>query len=304
MNCAISLGATLYVPVLHANAIQIARGSIPRLRSIIICLEDSLREDQAALGEKHLRTILAELSREEPTLHVYVRPRNVAMLARICCMPGINTIDGFVLPKVTTQSLSTWLSAPMHDKHLIMPTIEGEEAFDRSALSRLCGQMLGYSERIAAVRIGGNDILNLLGVRRSRFRTAYEGPLGDVIRNIAGAFIPNGFAVSSPVFEHFSSPDILSREVEEDIEHGLLTKTSIHPNQVEIIHSIYRPSAGELAEARAILDTEAPAVFGSSGSMCEPATHARWANSIIQRAQIFGATDGIQGLVSSNGLRC
>src|SRR3546814_11344716 len=74
----------------------------------------------------------------------------------------------------------------MQSEHRIMPTIEGEEAFDRSALARLCDQLQPYSERVSAVRIGGNDILALLGIRRSRYRTAYDGPLGNVIRDIAG----------------------------------------------------------------------------------------------------------------------
>src|SRR3546814_4955668 len=56
----------------------------------------------------------------------------------------------------------------MQSEHRIMPTIEGEEAFDRSALARLCDQLQPYSERVSAVRIGGNDILALLGIRRSR----------------------------------------------------------------------------------------------------------------------------------------
>lgn len=74
------------------------------------------------------------------------------------------------------------------------------------------------------------------------------------------------------MFEHFTAMDVLLREVEQDIEHGLLNKTAIHPDQVAMIHSAYRPSAQELAEARALLSVEAPAVFGQNGSMCEPAT--------------------------------
>ena len=149
------------------------------------------------------------------------------------------------------------------------------------------------------MRIGGNDILALLGIRRSRYRTAYDGPLGSVIRDIAGTFIPNGFSVAAPVFEHFSAPEVLRREVELDIEHGLLTKTAIHPDQIPIIHSVYRPDIHEMIEARAILSQEAPAVFGSNGSMCEPATHAPWAGMIVKRAQIHG----VAGVEDAIGVR-
>ena len=291
---AIELGATLYVPVLNRNAIRIAGGSIPGLRSIVICLEDSISDNQVPQGLLSLQAILSAFTVQEPLIRVYVRPRNCEMLHEISRYPGIDRIVGFVLPKVTTLSLPIWLSAVMHDNHQIMPTIEGEESFDRGALARLCDQLRPYTDRVTAIRIGGNDILGLLGIRRSRCRSAYEGPLGNVIRDIAGAFIPNGFAVAAPVFEHFASLDILRQEVEQDIEHGLLTKTAIHPSQIDVIHGTYRPRAFEMTEARAILDDEAPAIFSSNSSMCEPATHRRWAGLIVKRAQVHGVTEQIR----------
>ena len=287
---AVDLGATLYVPAINPTARAMAYGAIQDLRSMVVCLEDSIRDHQAPEALKALETLLNDLAEKPSPLSVYVRPRNFQMLTKLLQMEGIERIDGFVLPKVTTQSLPVWLTALMHSEHRIMPTIEGEDAFDRAALSRLCDQLQPYAERVSAVRIGGNDILALLGIRRSRFRTAYDGPLGNVIRDIVGAFIPNGFSVAAPVFEHFSTPEILRFEVEQDIEHGLLTKTAIHPDQISIIHSVYRPNAREMTEARAILSHEAPAVFGGNGSMCEPATHAPWAGMIIKRAQTHGVS--------------
>lgn len=288
---AVELGASLYVPALNGVARTMAYGSIPDLRSMVVCLEDSIRDDQVPDALIGLDRLLADLAQRPPSVRVYVRPRDLRMLTALLQTPRIEQIEGFVLPKVTTQSLPLWLTALMHSEHRIMPTIEGEDAFDRSALARLCDQLKPYAERVSAVRIGGNDILALLGIRRSRHRTAYDGPLGSVIRDIAGTFIPQGFSVAAPVFEHFSSPDVLRREVEQDIEHGLLTKTAIHPDQVSIIHSVYRPDIHEMSEAKAILSREAPAVFGSNGSMCEPATHAPWAGLIIKRAQVHGVFD-------------
>ena len=287
---AVELGATLYVPAINPVLGAVVRGSIAELRSAVICLEDSIRDDQVDDALTRVEMLLATLAASPPTLSVYVRPRDLGMFCRLMDLPGIDRVDGFVLPKVTTQSLPGWLSALMHDNHRIMPTIEGEEAFDRQALARLCDQLRPYAERVSAVRIGGNDILGLLGIRRSRVRTAYDGPLGSVIRDIAGTFIPNGFAVAAPVFEHYGEPDVLRREVEQDIEHGLLTKTAIHPSQIATIHSVYRPALTEMNEARAVLDADAPGVFGSNGSMCEPATHSRWAGMIVRRAQIYGVT--------------
>lgn len=288
---AIRLGATLYVPAIKPSLIDTAYGADPHLRSIVICLEDAIRDDQIEDAERHLARALGNFVVEAPSVLVYVRPRNLEMLVRILKMPGISAVNGFVLPKVTTANLPQWLSILVHGKHEFMPTIEGQEAFDRMALSRLRDQLLPYSDRVPAIRIGGNDILNLLGSRRSKVRTAYDGPLGQVIRDISAAFIPYGFNVSAPVFEHFTSIEVLKQEVALDIEHGLLTKTAVHPLQIEAIQQLYSPSATEMAQAKAILEDTAPAVFGADGSMCEPTTHTRWAGSIIERAQTFGVAD-------------
>ncbi|WP_336970757.1 HpcH/HpaI aldolase/citrate lyase family protein [Sphingobium aromaticiconvertens] len=288
---AIELGATLYTPGLHPTALSNAYGAIAHQRSMVICLEDAVRDDQIDLAEENLAEILNAFRAKKPSIHVFIRPRNIEMLVRILKMRGVETVAGFVLPKVTTLSLASWLSVLVHEQHAFMPTIEGDEAFDLTALSRLRDQLLPYSERIPAIRIGGNDILNLFAVRRSRVRTAYDGPLSIVIRNITAIFAPHGFGVAAPVFEHFSDHDLLAQEVEIDIEHGLMTKTAVHPSQIALIQSLYQPSVSEMAEARAILDSNAPAVFGSEGSMCEPATHIRWAGGVIQRAQIYGVAD-------------
>lgn len=290
---AIALGATLYIPVLRPNLLEICIGSNPELRSIVVCLEDSIREDEIDAARVRFAAFLLTLNTISPALIIYVRPRDVSMLAWMVTLPGIEAIDGFVLPKVESSNISHWLSIMVGSNHAFMPTIEGAEAFDRTALEQLCKQLQPFRERVTAIRIGGNDILNILGVRRSKHRTAYDGPLGAVIRDMAATFIPAGFAVAAPVFEHYASLDLLREEVEQDIEHGLLTKTAIHPCQVATIHECYLPTACELREAQAILEADARAVFGSQGSMCEPATHRRWAGNVIARAQTFGIDDDV-----------
>lgn len=290
---AIELGATLYTPVLNPAALENAYGACPDLRSMVICLEDAIREDEAVRAEQALKICLQRFSVLAPAVHVFVRPRTPQMLARILAMPGVDRLAGFVLPKVTTATLHAWLTLPGMEQHFVMPSIEGEEAFDFRSLSLLREQLMPWRDRVLAVRIGGNDLLNLIGVRRSRYRTAYDGLLGVAIRNITATFSSHGFSVSGPVFEHFGDHALLTEEVEQDIEHGLLTKTAVHPSQIAVIQRLYRPSPTEIREARAILDAASPAVFGANGSMCEPATHGRWAENIVQRAQIYGIAEAL-----------
>jgi citrate lyase beta subunit len=279
------LGATLYIPANRYNLAEVLHDKALGLRSAVICLEDAVAERELDAA----RSAFADyLTRSQPDCRVYARPRDLTMLGWMLDLPGIERIDGFVLPKVTSDNVGSWLAMMLGTDHAIMPTIEGEEAFNLPALQTLRGQLTPFSRRVDCVRIGGNDILNILGARRSRSRTAYDGPLGQVIRNMAATFIPAGFQVSAPVFEHFDSTSLLAAEIECDLEHGLLTKTAIHPAQVRQIHKAYSVSVDELTEARAILDEAALAVFGSAGSMCEPATHRTWAANVLARAQVFG----------------
>lgn len=290
---AIELGATLYTPALNPAAMDNAYGACPDLRSMVICLEDAIRDDELAGAEQALKLTLQHFTLMPPTVHVFVRPRSPHMLARILAMPGVEHLAGFVLPKITAETVDDWFCLPVAERHLFMPTIEGKEAFDPVSLGQLRDRLLPYRDRILAVRVGGNDILSLIGVRRSRFRTAYDGLLGVAILNITAAFASHGFSVTAPVFEHFGDHSLLAEEVEQDIENGLLTKTAVHPSQIPVIQRLYKPSAADLTEARAILDNASPAVFGANGSMCEPATHSRWAENIVQRAQIYGIAEGL-----------
>jgi citrate lyase beta subunit len=288
---ALELGATLYVPAVRQDLFDIVAGrKHPQLRSCVICLEDSVAPGDVPLALRNLTALLRRLQETEESERrpVFVRPRDEHMLARILALPGIGTVDGFVLPKATADSLPAYLRSLASDEHLLMPTLETREVFDPAELRRLRDQLLSIAHRILAIRIGGNDLLHNIGTRRSLVRTAYEGPLGAVIASLVTTFAPFGFALSAPVFEHFNNPELLLDEVAYDIEHGLLTKTAIHPAQIDIIQQAYRVGAHELAEARAILGGEAGGVFALNGSMCEPATHTGWAKSVVRRAGIYG----------------
>ena len=286
---AIALGATLYLPGTREHLEEIALGRrYKQLRSAVICLEDSIRADEAPAAMRNVARVLEALPGDAPRPLLFIRPRDPAMLRALLRLKGIERIDGFVIPKATAESLPDYLACAIHDHHRLMPTLETREILDPLETRRLRDQLLVIQERVLAVRIGGNDLLQTLGARRSAVRTVYEGPLAATVAGLVAAFAPWGFFLSAPVFEHFASEELLRDEVERDVEHGLLTKTVIHPGQIAIVEAAYAVGREELAEARAILAPDSPAVFAISGSMCEPATHQRWARTIVRRAEIFG----------------
>lgn len=174
-----------------------------------------------------------------------------------------------------------------------MPTLETREVFNDASMQDLLRRMdrARWRERILSLRIGGNDLLSLLRMRRPRGRTIYETPIGQVIARLATTFIPYGFSIAAPVFEHLDDVETLSREIEEDLNYGLLGKTAIHPSQVPLIERHYRVRQQDVETAIRILHHDAPGVFKLHQSMCEPATHRPWAHSVLEAARCFGSVN-------------
>lgn len=295
---AMALGATLYLPCMRSDLFATVLG--PRrpagLRSVVLCLEDSVRESDLPEAMANLAMFLRGLVTQEPSETaplIFVRPRSAAMLEHVLCMPGIEHIDGFVVPKAHADTMPAYLALSLHDRHRLMPTLETREACDPHEMRRFRDQLLAVQDRILALRIGGNDLLQAMGLRRNPHRSAYDGPLGRVIAQLVAGFAPWGFALSAPVMERFADTALLREEILRDIEHGLLTKTAIHPTQIPVIQTALAAPADEVEEAHSILAADSPAVFGRDGVMCEPATHRRWAERLLERADHFGIADAL-----------
>jgi citrate lyase beta subunit len=292
---AIALGATLYIPAGRTDLAAILGGRHPNLRSAVLCLEDSTHHSDVPRALANLALLLRNAARDEaprPGPALFVRPRDSAMLAHILGFEGVETLAGFVIPKASPDNFPAYLDSLADDRHLLMPTLEAPELLDGAEMRRLRDQLLAVRSRILAIRIGGNDLLKAIGARRSAVRTAYDGPLGTMIAGFVAAFAPFGFALSAPVFEHFAKADLLREEVERDLEHGLFTKTAIHPSQIDVIQAAYAVDADALAEAEAMVLGEPRGVFASRGAMCEPETHGNWAHTTIRRAEAFGVVGG------------
>lgn len=297
----LSLGASLYVPADRPDIVEIGNGvRYPALRSVIFCLEDAILPEQLPVALEHLRVALPHF-RAAPTRR-FVRVRSPEVLAQVLALGAGAHLDGFVLPKITRPLFEQYLCLLEPWPQLsVMPVLETVEVFDAGAVADLRALFAEVRPRVAAVRIGGNDLMNLLGVRRNPLRTVYETPLGPVIASLAAAFLPYEIPLTAPVFEGLAYPDVLAAEVERDLEHGLYGKTAVHPEQVTVIEALYAVSEADAEMAQRILEPGCPAVFSMHGTMCEPATHERWARTTLARADFFGTTAGCAVLPRSAG---
>jgi citrate lyase beta subunit len=287
---AINLGASLYAPASRLDLAAIAGGwKLPELRSVIFCTEDAVHERDLEAALSHLAALLPEL-KSGPLLR-FIRPRSPAILRRLLRMDGIERIQGFVLPKFGPHTMGDWLRV-WDDRHghYLLPILETAEVFDRRRMEFLRDRLVdsGLSEQVLGLRIGGNDLLNLLGIRRMRGATVYDTPLRSVIADLVCIFHPAGYSLSAPVFERLDTPEVLAREVMADLQHGLIGKTAIHPSQIPVIEGLYRVNCADYEMASAVLAPSAAAVFKRCDVFCEPATHRCWATAIMERARVFG----------------
>ncbi|WP_312947123.1 HpcH/HpaI aldolase/citrate lyase family protein [Superficieibacter sp.] len=298
-----NLGATLYMPATRTDIAEtILNVKVEGLRSLVICLEDAVSEEDIPLALRNLTVLLDELAKAKATdgsSHwplVFIRPRDIQMGAWFTETLDLSPIDGLVLPKFTLASLPEWWRFIQNTHLCMMPTLETAEVFDVEQMRELATTLLNHPcyQRIIALRIGGNDLMNVVSLRRPRNLTLYDGPMGYVIKMLVAVFATRNFALTAPVCEHIDDHEIMDRELALDMAHGLVGKTAIHPNQIAKIEKALQVSDNDYADALRIINSS-QAVFKSQGAMCEPATHRRWASGILERAQVYGISDRSNG---------
>ncbi|MDT8406025.1 MAG: HpcH/HpaI aldolase/citrate lyase family protein [Methylococcales bacterium] len=285
-----ALGASLYVPALHPDLVKIANAEkVPQIKSMIICTEDAVAEQDVERCIESLAHFLPLIQRID-SRYRFIRVRNPTVLRRVLALPGIDNLDGFVLPKFDSRQMPAYFELLQETSYSIMPTLETAAVFDAVAMRRLARQLARSSlrERIPVLRIGGNDLLNLLRIRRPRGLTWYETPIAAVIAQLVTTFIPSGFTLSAPVYDYLNDEQTLAREIGMDLAHGLVGKTAIHPTQIALIQQHYAVSEPDYQDAQALLSIDSPAVFKQNDAMCETATHIHWARQILCRHAHYG----------------
>lgn len=288
---AYSLGATLYMPVLHPRVTDILCGRLPvPAASIVLCLEDALAAHDVADGLRRLDLLMRDLPDHLP-VRTFLRPRDRDMALELCDRAAKTSIEGLVAPKVVPETLPAWLELTREAGLTVMPTLESGCFFDPGKICAIRDILDDYCEdavRLAAIRLGGNDLLSTLALRRERGITSWEGPLGWILSMASSILIAAGYPVAAPVYDVIDDLDTLRREALRDAAAGFISKTVIHPVQTPVIHRAFQVLEDDVEHARAALDSEAQAVFKLGGMMCEPATHRAWAQRTMARKDVFG----------------
>lgn len=284
----LDLGASLYIPGTKPKFSSFLEKN-KHIRSIIIDTEDSIHAIDIPFAEKNIEEELNKLSLlkyKKP--FIFLRVKDAAHLKRVKGMNIGQLVDGFVLPKYN------YLTAPKYNKYIaqediVMPILENE-LFEQQKLDQCFEYISEIKDMVLCARIGITDIFNLFSLRRPKDSTIYSHPLG--ARIITDLLIKTNLLklqMSGPVFESYAvkSKSILIEEVRTEVSMGIYTKSTIHPDQIVHIEDQYRVSKQDFDSAQ-LLISKSSSVFGHKLVMQEIATHMRWAENIIKRADVYG----------------
>jgi citrate lyase beta subunit len=221
----VALGAALYCPASRPNlAVDIVRRAAHGVQTIVVCLEDSIPDDELAAAERNVVSQLRILARSgEPTPMIFVRVRSVEQIPLLVRGLGADAsvLAGFVLPKFGEDTGAEFLDAVVAAgeasgrRLLAMPVLEAPEiGYIETRASSLHGTrrlLEKYRELVPAVRIGATDLSGAYGLRRARDFTIWDlRVVADVISavvNIFGRVDAGNFVVAGPVWEYFSATE-------------------------------------------------------------------------------------------------
>ena len=220
-----ALGATLYSPATRPRlADDIVKQTGRGVVSMVLCLEDSIGDEDVPAGEENLVrqfTDLAGRGTELPLLFIRVRtPEQIPDLVRRLGDTA-RLLSGFVFPKFTEERGIPFLEALAAAENAAgrrlfgMPVLETPELMYREsrvdALEGIARAVDKYRSRVLALRLGVTDFCSSYGLRRAPDMTAYDvqivaSVIADVV-NMLGRADGTGFTVTGPVWEYFRVPE-------------------------------------------------------------------------------------------------
>ncbi|WIE59967.1 HpcH/HpaI aldolase/citrate lyase family protein [Curtobacterium sp. MCLR17_032] len=232
---AVALGATLYTPGIRPDLVRdVRRQTELGAGSIVLCLEDSVADDDLPTAEANVETALRTLTEElDPATlpQLFLRVRTPEHFSRLLDRFGSRALDvlaGIVLPKFENPdgAGAQWFEVldaanagrAAGARLLVMPILESPAIMHREsrteALADVHDLLLERRDDVLAVRIGATDLSSVYGLRRPSHLTVYDvqvlaSVIGDVVNVLGRA--RDGFVVAGPVWEHYPDSDRVFR---------------------------------------------------------------------------------------------
>lgn len=267
-----AVGGLLYMPATTVKiADEIINKRYAHLKSMVLCLEDSIGDDMVGKAEKCLvqilKTLDAALQAGKITINdiplIFVRIRTPEHLVHVGKLvnPFLHIITGFVFPKFDMTNCGLYIenfnniSEKASSDLYMMPIIESKNAMYRQLrmenLLKVNDNLRLVNCNVLNIRVGCADFCNIFGIRRNITQSVHDiAVINDCLSDIINVFGRN-YVVSSGVWEYFGKDDTvksivngvetevdapwlkgLKRELRKDKLNGFIGKTCIHPTQL------------------------------------------------------------------------
>jgi len=219
---AMGLGATLYSPGTRPRlAADIAKRAAYGVVSLVVCLEDSIADEEVPFAEQNTVAQLREYAQTGASGPlIFVRVRSAYQIRLIVDGLGehLPVLAGFVIPKFLGSTGVEFLeeieaaSERTGRRLYAMPVLESPElAYTETRRDELEGVrqlLMKHRSTILAVRTGATDLSSAYGLRRNRELTIYHvhviaSVISDIV-NVLGRAGGDGFVITGPVWEYFS----------------------------------------------------------------------------------------------------
>ena len=272
---AYGVGPLMYSPATNDNIYsKLVAGEWGTTYSLALCLEDSIDDDAVEQGEKTIIETFRKIYDNQDKISylpkIFIRVRYPEQISRLCQNLGetISLLKGFTLPKFVPENAEKYINeikiVNENSSHTIymMPILESGELVSlntrHQALEKLHSMLIECKEYVLNIRVGGNDLCHIFGIRRNANETIYDiHPIANILGDIVTYFFED-FVISGPVWEYFADENDnwktgLENEVRMDMLNGFVGKTIIHPNQIEVVANSMKANQHDLADAISIL---------------------------------------------------
>ena len=311
---AYNVGPLLYTPATNNTVYEkLINQSFGNKFSLALCLEDSIEDDAVEIGEQtiveNFKRLYNDIEKFPFLPQLFIRVRNPQQITKLYTALGRSVIllRGFILPKFGTDNGAGYIEEIRKVNEIsphsiyMMPILEGAELTEPttrfSSLTKLRELLLSCREYVLNVRVGGNDLCHIFGVRRNVDETIYDiRPVSNILNDIV-SFFHKDFIISGPVWEYFTDEkDLWKKGLEAELRldsiNGFTGKTVIHPNQIPVVNEGMKISRQDLVDAVQILTFEHKLLQVSKSAsgtrMNEIKTHGNWARKQIILANLYG----------------
>lgn len=313
-----SVGALMYCPANNTGIVdKLLHNEFGNKFSLAFCLEDTINDNKVEEAEEILVETIKKLydyiengvSFYVPK--IFIRVRRPDQITNLMDRFGDarTIITGFNTPKFDESNADDYIDEVVSinskwgskEKQIyIMPILESPAMIDLRTrydfLYSMKEKLDKIEELVLNIRVGGNDLSHVFGLRRHSFESVYDiKPVADVLIDILTVFSKD-YVVSGAVWEYYNGENWdlgLASEVQKDITAGFIGKTIIHPKQIDVINKSCRVLKEDYEDAKAILSWSKEAdsmVRGSNlkSRMNEYKTHYNWARKIMFLAEYYG----------------